>query len=94
MKPPRERIVDLSAIASGEDRDAAVFFDSLEEISDLDIGITIVAVLHLGTFSKKRIGFVEKEDRTILLCCAQDATQILFRLANIFRHDGAQIDAV
>ena len=45
MKPPQERIVDLSAIASGEDRDAAVFFDSLEEIIDLDIGVTIVAVI-------------------------------------------------
>ena len=94
MKPLRKRIVDLSAIASGEDRDAAVFFYSLEEIIDLDIDVTIVAVLQFGTFAKKRISFVEKEDRTILLCCSEDAPQILFRLANIFRDDGAQIDAV
>ncbi len=94
MKPLRKRIVDLSAIASGEDRDAPVFFDSLEEIVDLDIDVTIVAVLQLGTFAKKRIDFVEKEDRTILLCCSEDAPQILFRLANIFRDDGAQIDVV
>ena len=53
----------------------------MEETIDLDIGVTIVAVLHLGTFAKKRIGFVEKEDRTILLCCSEDAPQILFRLA-------------
>src|SRR6266513_2517713 len=90
MKPLRKRIVDLSAIASGEDRDAAVFFESLEEIVDLDIDVTIVAALQLGTFAKKRIDFVEKEDRTILLCCSEDAPQILFRLANVFRDDGAR----
>src|SRR6266550_3867582 len=94
MKPLRKRIVDFSAIASGEDRDAAVFFDPLEEIVDLDIDVTIVAVLQLGTFANKRIDFVEKEDRTILLCCSEDAPQILVRLANIFRDDGAQSDVV
>ena len=94
MKPPQERIVDLSAIASGEDRDAAVFFDSIEETINLGIGVTIVAVIYLRAFAKERIRFVEKEDRTILPCCSEDAAQILFRLANVFRRDGAQIDAV
>jgi len=94
MKPPRERIVDLSAIASGEDRDAVVFFDSLEEIIDLDVGVMIVAILHLGAFAKEGIRFIEKEDCTTAIRRIEDAPQILLRLANIFRHDGAQIDAV
>ena len=94
MKPPGERIVDLSAIASGEGRDAAVFFDSLEEIIDLDIGVTIVAVISPPCVCLRAHRLRRKEDRTILLCCSEDAPQILFRLANIFGHDGAQIDAV
>src|SRR5437773_9539587 len=94
MKPPRECVVDLSAIAGGEDREAGVVLDSLQEIIDLDVGVTVVAILHVGAFAKEGICFVEKEDRTTLPCRIEDATQILLRLASIFRDNAAQIDGV
>jgi hypothetical protein len=94
IKPPRERVVDLSAFAGGENREAGVFLDSLEEIVDLDVGVTVVAIMHLGAFAKERICFVEKEDRTTLPRRIEDASQILLRLADIFRDDGARIDTV
>ena len=37
MKPPRERVVDLSPIAGGEDLEAGVVLDSLQEIIDLGL---------------------------------------------------------
>jgi len=88
MKP------SLSASAGGEDREAGVFLDSLKEIIDLDVGVTVVAVVHIGAFAKERIRFVEKEDRTAAIRRSEDASQILLRFANIFRDNGAQIDAV
>jgi hypothetical protein len=66
----------------------------LEKIVDLDVGVTVVAIMHLSAFAKERIRFVEKEDRTTLPRRIEDASQILLRLANIFRDDGAQIDTV
>src|SRR5437773_1401209 len=94
MKPPRECVVDLSPIAGGEDLEAGVVLDSLQEIIDLDVGVTVLTIFHVGAFAKERICFVEKEDRTTLLCRIEDAAQILLRLANIFRDDSTQIDAV
>ena len=94
MKPSQERVVDLSATAHSEDPEAGVFLDSLKEIIDLDVGVTVVAIVHIGAFAKERIRFVEKEDRTAAIRRSEDASQILLRLANIFRDNGAQIDAV
>jgi len=94
MKPSQERLVDLSATAHSEDPEAGVFLDSLKEIIDLDVGVTVVAIVHIGAFAKERIRFVEKEDRTAAIRRSEDASQILLRLANIFRDNGAQIDAV
>lgn len=94
MKPARERVVDLGAFSGGEDRDAGVFLDFLEEIINLNVGVSVVAIMHLSALAKERIGFVEKEDSATLLRRIEDATQILLRLANVFRNDDAQIDAV
>src|SRR6266705_1306165 len=94
MKPSRERVVDLSASAGGDNREAGIFLNLLQEIIDLDVGITVVAIMHLGVFAKERLRFVEKEDRTAAIRRSEDASQILLRLANVFRDDGAQIDAV
>ena len=94
MKPSRERVVDLSASAGGDNREAGIFLNLLQEIIDLDVGITVVAIMHLGVFAKERLRFVEKEDRTAAIRRSEDAPQILLRLANIFRDDGAQIDAI
>jgi hypothetical protein len=84
----------LVRLPAGEDREAGVFLDSLEEIIDLNVGVTIVAIMHLGAFAKEGIGFVEKEDCTTSFRRIEDASQILLRLANIYRDDGAQIDAL
>jgi hypothetical protein len=94
MKPSQEHIVDLGVFAGGEDRNAGVFLDSLQEIIDLNVGVTIVAIMHLGALPKERIGFVEKEDRTTSFRRIEDAMQILLRLAIVFRNEKAQIDAV
>jgi len=68
-------------MASGENREAGVFLDSLEEIVDLDVGVTVVAILHVGAFAKEDIRFVEKENRITVLRCVEDATQTLLRLS-------------
>ena len=84
MKPSQERAVDVSAFPGGEDRDASVFLDSLQEIIDLYVGVTIVTIMHVGALPEERIGFVEEENRITSLRGSEDALQIFLCLANVF----------
>ena len=46
-----------------QDRQSAVGFHALEQVIDLDVGIPVVAVLHLGSLAEEGVGLVEEEDR-------------------------------
>ncbi len=94
MKPSHECLVDVGAFVVGEDHEAGVLLDSLPQTIDLDVGVTVVAIMHLGALSEKRIRFVEKENRPAFFRRIEDAIQIFLCLANVFGNDGAQIDAV
>jgi hypothetical protein len=53
-----------------------------------------VAVLDLAAFAEKGVGFIEKQNRSPLFRCVENAPQILFRLADVFAHNGTEINAV
>ncbi len=59
MQPSPERVVDRTAIAGGGDREAGILLDFLQKIIDLDVGITVVAILHLRRRrpNRRSIGF-------------------------------------
>jgi len=56
----QERFVQSTSAARGRDREASMVLESLQEIVDLELGVTVVAILDLGAFAKKRVRFVEK----------------------------------
>src|SRR6266566_873108 len=94
MEPPRARITHFASIVRGEDRKASETLDSFQKIVDLDFGVAVVAIVDLGAFAKQRVRFVEQKDRAALLCRIENPSQIPLRLANVFAHHLAHIDAV
>ena len=57
----RERLVDVAPEVGGEDDDAVVLLELLQEIGDLDVGVAIVRVLDLAALAEERLGLVEEE---------------------------------
>ena len=77
-----------------QNRQAAIRLHPLEQVTDFDIRIAIMAVLNLATLAKQRIGFVEQQDRATRLGGVEDAPQILLRLTDVFADDRREIDAI
>ena len=88
-KPPQQRLVELTALIHRQNRETAEILGSLEEIIDLDVGVAVVAVLHLGASTKKRFSSVEQEDRAGCLRSIERSTNVFLRLTNVFAHDAA-----
>src|SRR5439155_20870208 len=77
-----------------QDGQTVIDFHPLKQIADLDVGITIVAVLDFTAFSKQSVGFVKKQNCSAFFRCVKYAAQILFRFADVLADDLAEVDAV
>jgi len=55
-----EGLIQVCPQVGGEDREAVEGFDALQEICDLDIGISIAGVGDLGSLAEESIGLVEE----------------------------------
>jgi hypothetical protein len=47
MEPSQERVVQSASVVRGEDRKASETLDSFQKMVDLDVGVTVVAILDL-----------------------------------------------
>ena len=63
VEPAGERLVDVRPQVRREDRDAVERLHPLEEVGDLDVGVAVVGVLHLGALAEERVGLVEEAAR-------------------------------
>ena len=70
-----------------QDRQAAIGLHPLQQIADLDIGVAVVAVLHLAALAEQRVGLVEQQDRAAVFRRVEHAAQVLLGLADIFADD-------
>src|SRR5438094_9254624 len=59
-----------------EDGQPAICLHPLQQIANLDVGVTIVAVFDFAAFAKERVGFVEEKHGAAFLGGIEDATQI------------------
>ena len=78
----------------GEDRQPAIGLHALQQVVDLDIGVAVVAVLHLAALAEQRVGLVEEQDRAAVLGRVEQPAQVLLGLADVFADHGGEIDAV
>ena len=91
-QPAQERRIERVLHVGRQDGQPAIRLHPLEQIADLDVGVTVVAVFHFAALAEKRVGFVEKQNRAAFLGGVEHAPQILFRLADVFAHHRAEID--
>ena len=96
MKRSRRRkaVVERALHVGREDRQAAIGLHALQQVVDLDVGVAVVAVLHLAALAEQRVGLVEEQDRAAVLGRVEQAAQILLGLADVLADDRRQVDAV
>ena len=61
-EPADERLVHVLAEVRREDGDAVVVLHPLEQVADLDVGVAVVGVAHLGALAEQGVGLVEEQD--------------------------------
>ena len=70
-----------------QDRQAAVDLHPLQQVADLDVGVAVVAVLHLAALAEERVGLVEEQDRAAVLGGIEHPPQVLLGLADVLADD-------
>ena len=90
----QEGFVQIGAQVGRQHDDAVELLHPLQQIADLDVGVTIVGVLDLAAFAEHRIGLVEEEDDVGIACLFEDAGKVLLRLADVFRDQPGEVDLI
>jgi hypothetical protein len=62
---------------------AFVFLRLLQEVADLNVHVAVVSIFDVGALAKKRVGFIEKDDRVAALRYPEDAAEILLRFPDV-----------
>ena len=79
----QEGAVERALHVGGEDRQAAIGLDPLQQVGDLDVGVAVVAVLDLAALAEERVGLVEQQHRAAGLGGVEQALQVLLGLADV-----------
>ena len=93
-EPAQKRGIDVLLEIGGEDRESAILFHPLQQVTQFDIGETVVGIFHIGALEEKSIGFLEEKDGAACLRGGEKAAKILFRLADELADHRREIDAV
>ena len=78
----------------GQDSQAAVGLHPLQQVADLDVRVSIVAVLNLAALAEQRISLVDHQHRAAVLGGVEHPPEVLLGLADVLAHDLAQVDPV
>ena len=71
-QPTAEGRVQRALVVGGQDRQPAISLHALEQVAHLDIGVTVVAVLHVAALAEQGIRFVEEQDGAAVLGGVED----------------------
>ena len=85
-QPPGEGRVQRAAGVGGQDRQPAERLHPLQQVGDLEIGVPVVAVAHLGALAEQRVGLVEQQHRAAVLGGVEHLPQLLLGLADVLAH--------
>src|SRR5258708_14088534 len=88
---PKESLVQQRFSIRCKYRKTAIVFHALQQIVDLNIGVTVLAVAHFASLAEKRIGLVEKQNGPPLPSRIHSHPKSIFPSANIFAHDTGAI---
>lgn len=85
-KPKRIQVIESGGIKS--------VIHLLQQIADLDVGVTVLDVAHLAPLAKERVCLVKEEDSIAGLGLSKDAGQILLRLAYVLADHRGKVNLV
>src|SRR5260370_927177 len=68
----QECVIEVSMEVGGQHDDAFILFDSLKQIVDLDVGITVMSVFYFSALAKQSLRFIKKQKRLARLRLAEN----------------------
>ncbi len=71
-----------------------MLLDTLQQVRDLLVGVTVVAILHRRVLVEQRVGLVEEQDPVAPACRLEQAGEALLGFAYILGDDDGEVDAV
>ena len=93
-QPPLKRRIERGLVVGRQDREAGVGLHALQQVTDLDVGITVVAVLDFAALAEQGVRLIEQENGAALLGSVEHALEVFFGLADIFINHRGEIDPV
>ena len=89
-----EGLVDVGPQVGGQDGEAVEGLHPLQQVGDLDVGVAVVGVAHLGPLAEEGIGLVEEQDGVDAVGLGEDPLQVLLGLTHVLVDHGGQVDGV
>jgi hypothetical protein len=83
-----KRWIEIALCVGHEDNWAAVTLHAFQEVTYLDVGVSVMAVLNLAPPAEQGIGFIEEEYPSAFLGCIENSFQVLLRLSNLLTDEG------
>src|ERR1700692_1244669 len=77
---PDEGRIERMAHVGGQNCHAAITVHTLQQVTDFQVGVAIMAVAYFAAFAEKGIRLVEQENRAAFLGGVEDAAQVLLGL--------------
>jgi hypothetical protein len=78
----------------GEDHGDRGPLHLLKQVSRRQVGVPVVAVVHLAALAEQRVGLVEQQDHPAEGRRVEDGLQVLLRLADPLAQHGGEVDPV
>src|SRR6185436_5546225 len=80
---PHESMIQTFLEICCQDDYSVERLDSLQQVSHLKIGVSVVTIPHFTSFPKKRICFIKEQNALLCFCSIKDMTQILLCLSDV-----------
>ena len=89
-----ERLVDVGAQVRRQDGQAVERLHPLQQVGDLDVGVAVARVAHLGALAEERVGLVEEQHAVDAVGLGEDPVEVLLGLADVLVDDRGEVDDV
>ena len=83
----RERFIHVPMQIGRQNGDTVVLFHLLQQVADLDIGVTVVSIFDFRPLAKERVGLIKKQNGVTRLRFIENLVELFFSLADVLADD-------
>ncbi len=94
IQPASEGLIQVRTQVRGQDGDAIEQLHALEQVRNLDIGVSIMGVLDVRALAEHRVRLVEQQHTVDAIRLGEDAVEVLLRLTDVLVDDRRQVDDI